>query len=126
MFMEYLLLVTTNWTSPTPSAQGLLFLKKHVNGELYIASFSLDAKHTGVSVIQDSKGSPMFQVLQLLWWTKSNFNPPFVIADENCDQKSLQCALERGEVKYEKFLETGDPGFPWKPPQDEWKSIALG
>ncbi|KAK1377054.1 hypothetical protein POM88_033247 [Heracleum sosnowskyi] len=33
---------------------------------------------------------------------------------------------ERGAVEYEKFLETSDPGFPWKPPQDEWKTIALG
>lgn len=23
-------------------------------------------------------------------------------------------------------METGDPDFPWKPPQDEWQSIALG
>ncbi|KAJ0794240.1 putative acid--thiol ligase [Helianthus annuus] len=25
-----------------------------------------------------------------------------------------------------KFLEFGDPEFAWKPPQDEWQSIALG
>ena len=29
-------------------------------------------------------------------------------------------------MEYEKFLETGDPEFAWKPPKDEWHSIALG
>ncbi|KAK1377075.1 hypothetical protein POM88_033268 [Heracleum sosnowskyi] len=43
------------------------------------------------------------------------------------DQEFFKMAEEeRGAVEYEKFLETGDPGFPWKPPQDEWKTIALG
>ncbi|KAK4388397.1 Acetate/butyrate--CoA ligase AAE7, peroxisomal [Sesamum angolense] len=54
--------------------------------------------------------------------------PPtlIVIADDNCDPKSLQYALGRGAIEYEKFLETGDPDFAWKPPEDEWHSIALG
>jgi fatty-acyl-CoA synthase len=30
-----------------------------------------------------------------------------------------------GETDYEAFLATGDPDFPWKPPSDEWDSIAL-
>ncbi|KAJ0687529.1 putative acid--thiol ligase [Helianthus annuus] len=37
---------------------------------------------------------------------KTNFKPPLLV--------------------YEKFLESGDPEFVWKPPQDEWHSIALG
>ncbi|XP_059298498.1 acetate--CoA ligase CCL3-like isoform X1 [Lycium ferocissimum] len=49
-----------------------------------------------------------------------------VIADKNCDPVPFQYALEKGAVDYEKFLETGDPDFLWKPPQDEWQSIALG
>ncbi|KAM7463134.1 hypothetical protein LguiA_031255 [Lonicera macranthoides] len=60
--------------------------------------------------------------------SKTELKPPLiiVIADESCDPKSLQYALERGAVEYEKFLENGDLGFAWKPPQDEWQSIALG
>ncbi|KAK6138789.1 hypothetical protein DH2020_027466 [Rehmannia glutinosa] len=60
--------------------------------------------------------------------SKSKFKPPIliVIADENCDPKSLHYALGRGAVEYEKFLETGDADFAWKPPQDEWHSITLG
>ncbi|KAL8047569.1 hypothetical protein ABFX02_07G008100 [Erythranthe guttata] len=60
--------------------------------------------------------------------SKEKFNPPIliVIADEICDPKSLQYALQRGAVEYEKFLESGDPDFEWKPPQDEWHSITLG
>jgi len=34
--------------------------------------------------------------------------------------------LRKGAIEYEAFLESGDPEFAWKPPQDEWKSIALG
>ncbi|KAL9161250.1 hypothetical protein ABFS82_07G008200 [Erythranthe guttata] len=60
--------------------------------------------------------------------SKEKFNPPIliVIADEVCDPKSLQYALQRGAVEYDKFLESGDPDFEWKPPQDEWHSITLG
>ncbi|KAL2534668.1 Acetate/butyrate--CoA ligase AAE7 [Abeliophyllum distichum] len=60
--------------------------------------------------------------------SKGNFMSPLfiVIADENCDPKTLQYALRRGAIEYEKFLETGDPDFAWKPPEDEWHSIALG
>lgn len=61
---------------------------------------------------------------------KSNgrFKPPLliVIGDESCDPKDLKYALGRGAIEYEKFLETGDPQYDWKPPQDEWQSIALG
>ncbi|KAL6982514.1 Acetate/butyrate--CoA ligase aae7, peroxisomal [Sarracenia purpurea var. burkii] len=34
--------------------------------------------------------------------------------------------LGRGAIEYEKFLETGDPNFAWKPPEDEWHTISLG
>lgn len=57
---------------------------------------------------------------------KSNRPLIVVIADKNCDPAPLQYALEKGAVEYDNFLETGDPDFPWKPPQDEWQSIALG
>ena len=30
-----------------------------------------------------------------------------------------------GELEYEDFLATGDPGFAWSPPGDEWDAIAL-
>ncbi|KAK6913703.1 AMP-binding enzyme, C-terminal domain [Dillenia turbinata] len=60
--------------------------------------------------------------------SKGKFKPPLVIviADASCDPNGLHYALGRGAVEYEKFLETGDPEFAWKPPKDEWQSIALG
>lgn len=60
--------------------------------------------------------------------SKSNYNPPIVIviADESCDPKVLQYALGKGAIEYEKFLESGDSEYSWKPPHDEWHSIALG
>ncbi|KAH6785922.1 hypothetical protein C2S51_038377 [Perilla frutescens var. frutescens] len=59
---------------------------------------------------------------------KDKFKPPtlVVIADANCDRKSLDHALQRGAIEYETFLGSGDPDFAWKPPEDEWHSIALG
>src|SRR3954466_8881005 len=30
-----------------------------------------------------------------------------------------------GEMDYEAFLRTGDPGFAWQLPEDEWRAIAL-
>ncbi|HSV28190.1 MAG TPA: acyl-CoA synthetase [Candidatus Omnitrophota bacterium] len=30
-----------------------------------------------------------------------------------------------GEMTYEQFLETGDPDFAWRQPEDEWEAIAL-
>ena len=59
---------------------------------------------------------------------KGSFKQPLVIVigDHTCDPSALQDALRTGAIEYEKFLETGDPEFAWKPPQDEWKSIALG
>ncbi|GAB4850815.1 Acetate/butyrate--CoA ligase aae7, peroxisomal [Ancistrocladus abbreviatus] len=60
--------------------------------------------------------------------SKGNFKPLLliVIADESCDPKGLQHALSKGAIEYDKFLNTGDPEFPWKPPEDEWQSITLG
>lgn len=49
-----------------------------------------------------------------------------VIGDQNIDPKSLNYALSKGVIEYEKFLESGDPEFSWQPPKDEWQSIALG
>ncbi|KAL5782180.1 hypothetical protein ACOSP7_007209 [Xanthoceras sorbifolium] len=59
---------------------------------------------------------------------KGKYKPPIliVIGDESCDPKELNYALGRGAIEYEKFLQTGDPELSWKPPQDEWQSIALG
>ncbi|GER52140.1 AMP-dependent synthetase and ligase family protein, partial [Striga asiatica] len=59
---------------------------------------------------------------------KSEYAPPIliVIADEACDPEPLRHALSKGAIEYEKFLETGDPEFAWRAPQDEWQSITLG
>ncbi|GMN55212.1 hypothetical protein TIFTF001_024334 [Ficus carica] len=60
--------------------------------------------------------------------SKGHYKPPLliVIGDESCDPKTLEYALSRGAIEYEKFLESGDPEFAWKPPEDEWQSITLG
>ncbi|XP_011020368.1 PREDICTED: acetate/butyrate--CoA ligase AAE7, peroxisomal [Populus euphratica] len=68
------------------------------------------------------------EALKIWESNEKNFKPPLlvVIGDKSCDPKSLEYALGRGAIEYEKFLESGDPEFDWKPPEDEWQSIALG
>ncbi|KAG5240295.1 acetate/butyrate--CoA ligase [Salix suchowensis] len=66
------------------------------------------------------------EALKIQEGNEKNFKPPLlvVIGDKSCDPKSLNYALGRGAIEYEKFLESGDPEFDWKPPEDEWQSIA--
>ena len=47
--------------------------------------------------------------------------PPVIdIDDPACQDGKLL-----GETTYEAFLETGDPGYAWQNPADEWDAIAL-
>ncbi|KAK8961111.1 Acetate/butyrate--CoA ligase AAE7, peroxisomal [Platanthera guangdongensis] len=59
---------------------------------------------------------------------KGSFQSPIliVVGDDYCNPKSLHDALSQGAIEYEKFLESGDPEYAWKAPEDEWQSIALG
>ena len=41
------------------------------------------------------------------------------------DKEFPQGGARLGKIDYEKFLKTGDPGFAWKMPGDEWDAIAL-
>ncbi|KAL7220779.1 hypothetical protein ACSBR2_013633 [Camellia fascicularis] len=102
-----------------------------VNVRLNAPTISFLLQHSSAAVVMvDQEFFPLAEEALKIWADKmkSNFQPPLlvVIADESCDPKSLKYALGRGAIEYEKFLETGDPEFVWKPPQDEWYSIALG
>ncbi|WOH07343.1 hypothetical protein DCAR_0726773 [Daucus carota subsp. sativus] len=102
-----------------------------INIRLNASTISFLLGHSSSAVIMVDQEFFMLadEALQILAKeSKSNYNPPImiVIADESCDPKVLQYALGRGAIEYEKFLESGDPEYPWKPPQDEWHSIALG
>ena len=41
------------------------------------------------------------------------------------DPEFPQSGRRLGTIDYEKFLKSGDPGFAWKMPRDEWDAIAL-
>lgn len=88
------------------------------------------AHSSAVAVIVDQEFFTVAEESLKIWSEKSkSFKPPILIVigdDENCHPKALTHALAKGAVEYEKFLESGDPEFKWKPPQDEWQSIALG
>ncbi|TKY72437.1 Acetate/butyrate--CoA ligase AAE7 [Spatholobus suberectus] len=93
------------------------------------ATAFLLAHSSAAAVIVDQEFFSLAQESLKIWSEKSkSFKPPLliVIGDENCHPKALRHALAKGAIEYEKFLESGDPEFRWKPPQDEWQSIALG
>jgi fatty-acyl-CoA synthase len=41
------------------------------------------------------------------------------------EDPEVQGGKRLGEVEYEDFLESGDPDFAWRWPEDEWEAIAL-
>ncbi|MGH6954175.1 MAG: acyl-CoA synthetase [Alphaproteobacteria bacterium] len=47
---------------------------------------------------------------------------PIVI---DIDDPTAEGGEPLGETDYESFLETGDPRHEWRPPEDEWRAIAL-
>ena len=62
------------------------------------------------------------------------FSPVVKEALARCDSKPLvidvddtlaQAGDPIGDDEYESFLAAGDPGYPWRPPDDEWAAISL-
>lgn len=98
------------------NAQTIAFLLEHSSSKVVMADqeyFSLVEE--ALKIISDKHKKGSFQRPLLV-----------VIGDENCDPNPLHAALKNGAVEYENFLEAGDPEFAWKPPKDEWQSIAIG
>ncbi|CAK7326389.1 unnamed protein product [Dovyalis caffra] len=91
-------------------------------------AFLLGHSKSEVVMVDQESFTLVEESLQIWAANEMNFKPPLlvVIGDKSCDPKSLTYALGRGAIEYEKFLESGDPEFAWKPPEDEWQSIALG
>jgi fatty-acyl-CoA synthase len=86
------------------------------NTVAYILEHS-DAK----MLITDTQFSPIVKLALEIYGKKIN------IIDIDDDQAFLKEGEgERlGELTYEEFLETGDEGYIWKRPKDEWQAISL-
>lgn len=102
-----------------------------VNTRLNASTIAFLLDHSSAEVIMvDQEAFPLAEeALQIIAdKKKKDFKSPIliVIGDESCDPRYLQDATRKGFIEYERFLETGDPEFVWKPPMDEWQSIALG
>ncbi|XP_027930351.1 acetate/butyrate--CoA ligase AAE7, peroxisomal-like [Vigna unguiculata] len=91
-------------------------------------AFLLAHSSTAAVIVDQEFFSVAEESLKIWSENSKTFKPPIliVIGDENCHPKVLKNCVSRGAVEYETFLEGGDPEFKWKPPQDEWQSIALG
>ncbi|KAI4344811.1 hypothetical protein L6164_011999 [Bauhinia variegata] len=101
-----------------------------VNIRLNASTIAFLLGHSAAAVVMvDQEFFKLAEEALKIWSEKrKSFKPPIliVIGDENCDPKGLKYALSKGAIEYEKFLESGDPEFVWKPPEDEWQSISLG
>ncbi|KAK7412853.1 hypothetical protein VNO78_04533 [Psophocarpus tetragonolobus] len=101
-----------------------------VNIRLNASAIAFLLSHSSAQVVMvDQDLFSLAQESLRIWSLKSeSFKPPIliVIGDEHCHPKSLRDAMDKGAIEYESFVESGDPDFRWKPPQDEWQSIALG
>ncbi|CAK8532111.1 unnamed protein product [Lathyrus sativus] len=101
-----------------------------VNIRLNASTVAFLLSHCNASVvIVDQEFFLLAEEALKIWSTKTNtFKPPIliVVGDENCDAKSLKYALSKGAIDYEDFLQSGDPEYAWKAPEDEWQSITLG
>ncbi|XP_054807414.1 acetate--CoA ligase CCL3-like [Prosopis cineraria] len=101
-----------------------------VNIRLNASTIAFLLGHSAAAVVMvDQEFFSLAEEALKIWSEKSkNFKPPIliVIGDENCDPKAFRYGLAKGAIDYEKFLESGDPEYAWKPPEDEWQSIALG
>ncbi|GAU37458.1 hypothetical protein TSUD_206940 [Trifolium subterraneum] len=101
-----------------------------VNIRLNASTVAFLLGHCNASVvIVDQEFFTLAEEALKIWSEKTKtFKSPIliVIGDENCDPASLKYALSKGAIDYEDFLRSGDPEYDWKPPEDEWQSIALG
>ncbi|XP_047974956.1 acetate--CoA ligase CCL3 [Salvia hispanica] len=91
-------------------------------------AFLLGHSHSDIIMVDQEFFSLVEEALKIVAdKSKDKFKPPtlIVIADTSCDRESLEHAMQRGAIEYETFLDAGDPDFAWRPPQDEWHSIAL-
>ncbi|KAF8041674.1 hypothetical protein BT93_A0314 [Corymbia citriodora subsp. variegata] len=91
-------------------------------------AFLLEHSSSSVVMVDQEFFTLVEEALQIIAEnSEEDYKPPLliVIADLSCDSRRLELALEKGAIEYERFLETGDPEFNWKPPEDEWQSISL-
>ncbi|XP_028756694.1 acetate/butyrate--CoA ligase AAE7, peroxisomal [Neltuma alba] len=102
-----------------------------VNIRLNASTIAFLLSHSSSSAIMaDQEFFPLAEEALRIWSQKdkSSFKPPLLIVigdDEHRDPKELRSAVEKGAIEYERFLESGDPDYAWKGPEDEWQSIAL-
>lgn len=101
-----------------------------VNIRLNASTIAFLLSHSSSSAIMvDQEFFPLAEEALKIWSQQAKaFKPPLliVIADqENRDHKEVQYAVQKGAIEYEVFLESGDEGYEWKAPEDEWQSIAL-
>ncbi len=89
-----------------------------INSRLDAATVAFILEHGGAKVlIADRELSPV--VADALSRMEKR---PYVV---DIDDPAATGGELVGDTDYEAFLATGDPGFDWQPPADEWQAISL-
>jgi fatty-acyl-CoA synthase len=90
-----------------------------LNTRLDAKSIAFMLEHGGAKVLITDRefSATMAEAVSLLK------KKPLVIDYD--DPEFPQSGKRLGKIDYEKFLKSGDPGFAWKMPDDEWDAIAL-
>ncbi len=89
-----------------------------INTRLDAATIALILEHAQTKVlITDREFSPAVATA-----LAELDHPPLVI---DIDDPMAPPGELLGELSYEEFLDQGDPGFEWIPPDDEWRAISL-
>ncbi len=89
-----------------------------INTRLDAATIALILEHAQAKVlITDREFSPAVAAA-----LAGLDHPPLII---DIDDRTAPPGELLGELSYEEFLDQGDPGFQWNPPDDEWRAISL-
>jgi fatty-acyl-CoA synthase len=91
-----------------------------LNYRLDAATVAFILQHGGASVLlTDREYSPIVEAALAMLPEEKR---PFVV---DIDDAAAPPGKRLGAIEYEAFLASGDPGFAWRMPDDEWSAIAL-
>ena len=82
-----------------------------------ILAFTLDHAESKVLIVDREFAGVMREAL-----TRTKVKPLLIDYD---DPEYRGPGEKLGDLDYEAFIASGDPGFAWAPPRDEWDAIAL-
>jgi fatty-acyl-CoA synthase len=93
-----------------------------INTRLEAATVGFILKHCGAKVLIADR-----DFAALIHKAVADLDPMPLVVDivDTLGRDGHPASMAMGTTDYEAFLATGDPGFAWQLPDDEWRAIAL-